>query len=415
MKTPLLAITILLLTLTGFSQAGNSPSPKARSDARERLFAECAFALPRLYAHKDFDSIAWYVQQRWQQGPTDPDLLCLAILLAIERRQFDLTDFSDQDAFTEPFIAQLRGYADVLDPVLKRRAPLHYHAHRGFDATAADRALFYTTYRWAGNLLCNRQLDSVEKFLCRVYAGNIRYPDADLWEGKITVYPAESPEPGDSTLTPYGTAAPPSAAAEGEQASPPRSAGAPHEGQRAMPPRRLAGVLTIGTGIWVPQGHLSALGVHPAISYGFGARNKYNEWDIDASLRFVSTPSSYTVIRNDSAYSRNFYEGGFVGLDYTRYLVHGLRWEAGPIIGTGVDFFDIDNGNDEFSYLSPSELTAFNFNIGLRYNYFITPRCFLWISARYHFLHYNNPGGTPLDGNAFSLEIIIGATNKRFP
>ena len=415
MKTPLLLIVFFCLSdATTHAQTHSqttaptptrSPGPANHpSNYRDQLFAAYAHALPGLYEKKDFDSISYYIQQRWQQPRPDPDVFCLAILLSIQRHQFSLTDFSDNDPLNKKFAAMLQAYANAVDPFLQYKDPLRYHSHRGFDASAADREIFFTATRWAADLLKTHSLDSVETFLCQTIAGRIRFPEYALWEGNMSPDQPQYPD------QPQSSGQPPAASAN--QAPPPH--GIFRSSQDPSTPVRkhnFAPILVAGTGIWVPGGHLSTLGVHPAVDYGFGIRNHLNQFDLFASLRFINAPNSYTLIRSDSLYSRNFYRGGYVGFDYTRYLFYSHRLETGLIAGIGVDFFDVSDQND--SYLAPTELTIVNYNVGIRCNYFISPRTFIGVAAKYHFLNYQNPGGTPLDGNAFTIDFTIGFTSLR--
>jgi hypothetical protein len=355
MRTPLL-LGLLVIGLTARSQ-----KPNLKAAARERLFAANASALPRLYEKKNFDSIGYYIQLRWQPGTIDPDLLCQAILLSIQRNIFYLVDFPDFNSLTPPVVNELRIYADVLAQI-QRNCPPDYHAHRGYDVADIDKQLFFTTSRWAYYLLSTRHLDSVESFLCRVYTGEIRYPDEYLS---------------------LHTAPPP------------------------YIPHRLGGVLTLSSGIWAPTGHLTLLGVHPSINYGLGVRNAHNEWDFDAALRFANTPNPYIILRNDSLMSRTFYQGGNASLNYTRYLIHQTRYEFGLSTGIGIDFIDVASGNQEPDW-SPTEISCFDLNIGFRYNWYFSRHGFLGLVARYHFLSYSNPGGSPFDGNAATIDIIVG-------
>jgi len=355
MRTPLL-LGLLVIGLTARSQKTN-----LKAAARERLFIANARALPRLYEKKNFDSIGYYIQLRWQPGTIDPDLLCQAILLSIQRNIFYLVDFPDFNSLTPPVVNELRIYADVLAQI-QRNCPPDYHAHRGYDVADIDKQLFLTTSRWAYYLLSTRHLDSVESFLCRVYTGEIRYPDEYL------SLPAAPP---------------------------------PHT------PRRLGGVLTLSSGIWVPTGHLTLLGVHPSINYGLGVRNGHNEWDFDAALRFANTPNPYIILRNDSLMSRTFYQGGNASLNYTRYLSHQTRYEFGLSTGIGIDFIDVASSNQEPDW-SPTEISCFDLNIGFRFNWYFSRHGFLGLVARYHFLSYSNPGGSPFDGNAATIDIIVG-------
>jgi hypothetical protein len=362
MRTPLL---VLLLTseLLLVGPASHPQQPYSATE-RQRLYNADANALPRLYQNKDFDSIGYYIQLRWQE-PVAPDLLCQAILLSIQRNIFSLTDFSELNALTWPLIQQLNAYAGLLASCqdIKCNMP------------DADRKIFFTTSRWAYDLLSTRTFDSVQNFLCRVYSGDIRYPEEYL---------------SSHTIAPVARDL---------------------FGPRTIRVRRLGGVMAISSGIWVPNGHLSLLGVHPSFNFEYGARNAHNEWDLDGALRFGNTPGPYTILRNDTLMSRTYYDGGNLSLTYTRYLFRQARREAGISIGLGVDGIDFTSGTGNVDW-TPTTITCFDFNLGLRYNYYFSKHGFLGVIARYHFLNYSNPGGSPFDGNAATIDIILGVAGE---
>lgn len=369
MKTPLFLLSVLLLTLTARSQ--HVQTKRLSIAERQRLFMTSAAALPRLYEKKDFDSISLFVQQRWDQGPTDPDLLCQAILLSIQRHIFYLTDFSNFNNLTWPLINECQAYADALAGALGP-TPSDYNARAGYNVAAIDKQLFATTSRWAYDLLRDEDLDSVETFLCRVFDGEIANPGEYL--AKL--------RPG------FG------------------AADALFE-HRLAQPRKLGALFSFSAGSWLPMGKLSQLGVHPSLGYEFGARNWLNEWDLDAAIRFVRTPNPYTILRNDTLMSRNFFEGGNLSLTYIRYLVHSARHEFGVSAGVGADFIDFADDAKDVDW-SPTEIVSFDVNLGLRYNYHIGKHGFLGFAARYHFLNFCNPGGSSFEGNAFTLDVIFG-------
>jgi hypothetical protein len=380
MRIPLLLI-LLLIGMTVHSQQPHRPGAGARLTAaeREQLFIANARALPRLYEKKDFDSIAYYIQLRWQPGPTDPDLLCQSILLSIQRNIFDQTDLPDLTSIW-PMRNELRVYADVLAQIQKN-CPPDYHARRGYDVNEVDKQLFFTTSRWAYALLSTRDLDSVQSFLCRVYTGEIRYPDESL---SLYLSLQVAPDDNYAFLTRW-----------------------------AIRPHRLGFVLTASSGIWAPTGHLSLLGVHPSFNFGFGARTVHNEFDIDAALRFGNSPNPYIILRNDTLMSRTYYDGGNFNFNYTRYLIHHTRWEVGISGGAGIDYMDFTSGNPPTADWSPTEITSFDLNFGFRYNWYFSKHGFLGLVARYHFLSYNNPGGSPFDGNGATIDIIVGSAGER--
>src|SRR5580692_318426 len=369
MRTPLL-LGLLVIGLTAQSQQPRRPGAVVLED----YFVANARALPRLYEKKDFDSIAYYIQLRWQPAQTDPDLLCQSILLSIQRNIFYQTDLPDLNSIW-PMRNELRIYADVLAQI-QQNCPPGYHAGRGYDVTDIDKQLFFTTSRWAYDLLRTRDLDSAQSFLCRVYTGEIRYPDEYL---SLQTAPVDN----SAFLV--------------------RWANRPH---------KLGSVLTVSSGIWAPTGHLSLLGVHPSFNYGLGARTFHNEFDIDAALRFGNSPNPYIILRNDTLMSRTYYDGGNVSFNYTRYLIHHTRWEIGVSGGAGIDFMDFTSGNPPTPDWSHTEITSLDLNFGFRYNWYFNRHGFLGLVARYHYLSYNNPGGSPFDGNGATIDIIVGRAGE---
>jgi hypothetical protein len=177
-------------------------------------------------------------------------------------------------------------------------------------------------------------------------------------------------------------------------------------------PNRLVGTYSTTAGIWLPQSDLSILGAHPSIGFAIGLRNQENELDLNISARFIRTPQEYLVQRGGALYSLHYFVGGYIGLDYTRYFMVSRRWEFGALVGLGYDGFDIadsyENNPGDNDYLKPLDLGTFNYNLGLRFNYYYKPGMFIGITPRYSFLRYINNGGSSLFGNAFSIDFSVG-------
>jgi hypothetical protein len=169
-------------------------------------------------------------------------------------------------------------------------------------------------------------------------------------------------------------------------------------------------VYSLTAGAWFPQNNLGVLGIHPAIGLTAAYRNAINEIGLELNLRFVRTPGDYLVKRGDSLYPLHNYLGGYIGIDYTRYVFFSTRWEIGPQVGLGYDGFEIanDDGSGSYDYLSPLEINSFNYNLGMRCNFYFKSGTFIGLMPRYHFLRYNNRGGSSLFGNAFSIDLMVG-------
>jgi hypothetical protein len=371
---------LLILAITTASLAARSQHRHPYSDLnRQRLYIANARDLSRLYGNKDFDSIRYYIDARMQAGDDRAsDLNCQAILLSIQRGNFYRTAYSDLDANGWLLLIDLRIYAIALAQSTEPRpsAHLYYARHgRGDKIVEANRQLFTTTSRWASDLLATGNLDSTETWLCRVLAGEIPNPDDALIQTQM-----------------------------------PALLHALDRLHQPAEPPRYGMVITVGPGLWTPGGHLALFGNHPAISYSLGARTWHNEISVDMSLRFGHSQYPYTLLRHDTIMTRTYYDGGNVSLMYTRFLIHTTHWEIGPTAGIGGDFISFTS--DYHTDWSPSAINTLDLSIGLRANYYFHKGVFFGVVARYHSINYNNRGGSPLDGHAATLDLVIGAVHS---
>ncbi len=344
--------------LNGHGSTDNQPPDE--SDCYE-LYMESAYILPELYQRQDFDSIHYWINRRTEYCPVSDDLFALKTLLAIQQDRFN------------PDELPVTGLYDLLE----RYASAVGHAASGY---SDENRIYRLTSKWAYDLLGAKIMDSTESVLCRIFSGEIHHPARHIRGNRIQ-YELLNQKIRKDFL-----------------------------GYRAGP----RPIVSFIAGIWMPNGKLSSLGVHPTIGLVLGGRNRLNEWDLVMDFRFINTPTPYKVLRQDSLYDRTYFFGGYVGIDYTRYFIHAPRFETGLIAGMGYDGFDISgssNNSDEDnsdSYLKPTEIGSFNANLGIRLNYFLTKRSFIGLSVKYNFINYSNHGGTPLDGNAMSIHLIFG-------
>src|SRR5882724_6119146 len=86
MKSPVLAILLLLTATAGISQTVKTRHSKPVASCRD-LFIQSASVLPSLYKKKAFDSIQYYIRRRQQCRYTE-DVFCLQLLLAMEQKTF---------------------------------------------------------------------------------------------------------------------------------------------------------------------------------------------------------------------------------------------------------------------------------------------------------------------------------------
>ena len=313
----------------------------------------------------------------WQAAFISNEELIFSIQTLLAIQQNNLSDMK----IPCDFFYYLSDYAKELNKIetqpVKFRYYINIDVNRNYDATdnATDIILF--TQAWAKKLLASRYLDNPALFFCKVIAGEITNPDGYYQANKAAL----------PTITQFIN-------------------NINEHNNRLFIEKRDApcGTASIIIGSWFPTANLKTLGNHPSVGAQFGYRTKLNEYDFTFIYRFLSpTPRSYSFIQQDTLVTSNYYDGGYIGLDYTRYLIHKKYFDAGVTSGIGYDGFDMGNSSDV--YPSPGSL---NFNNGIRLKYFFHTSSFIGAAIKYNLIHYSNPGGTNLNGNAFSIDLSYG-------
>ena len=366
MKSKLLLLAITFLSVSFYQKATAQTSveeamTKTHPDCRD-VFLNAQELLPELYKQKSFDSLKKAIDiWRTNCGP-EPEIRYTEILLSIDRSSFSITQ-NDSD-----LIDLLITYSFALKNYDKPYSYKLYQPYYKFSTT------------WAKFLLQRNDLSSTEKFVCNVFAGNIKEPVKEIKQHKeeyADLYDMLNKELFEQKK--HGSAE-----------------------------------YTIITGVWSPTGNISLLGVHPSIGLQFGGRYDRHQIDITMQMRFVNSVDSYTVKRNDNLYYLDHYFGYYLGLDYNYYFVNKIKYDVGTIAGIGFDGFDIavSGDNHENDYLKPFSISSLNLNAGLRFNYIFNPRFYLGLQGRYNFMNYGTNGGSNLNGDAFSLDLILGFTTR---
>ena len=171
------------------------------------------------------------------------------------------------------------------------------------------------------------------------------------------------------------------------------------------------------SGIWIPTGKLSIIGVHPEIGLILGWKYKKFSYDIDLGVRILNSTNRYLAERPETGvyeYTNKFF-GAYIGFVLLRDIFVDRYNEIKLLAGVAFDGFDaLDKDND--LKLESVSAVSYNFNFGLSYKRFITDGFFLEFRAKYNIVDYTLNKKIDLTGNAISLQIITGiidATNRR--
>ena len=326
------------------------------------VFLNAVNILPKLYRQNAFDSM-YSALQIWKRAcGNSQEVQSVSLLLAMQQYSFTaaLLDSTSIDL--------LNNYANYF-VIYQRNTALLFKGQTEFYKLCSI---------WAKLLMEQKTLDDNERFICGVFTGSIIDP-----LNEIKTHPEKYPQLAE--LLKHKDAA-------------------LRNGYRSN--------LAFLAGIWMPKNDLQILGKHAAIGFQLGFRDAHNQFDFTLQFRFLQSANPYFVNRNNVLYESQHFFGGYIGIDYTYYLVSKQSYDFGVLAGIGYDGFDIFSSDYNNQNLKPLSIGSFNANGGIKYNLFISPTFYIGLQGRYNLINYSNRGGTSLQGNAFSIDLIFGG-NKR--
>ncbi len=373
-------------TLSLVAQQSGTSSAYNHYSGEIRYIREAPQLLPRLAQEGSWVQMRNYISHWSVSEYADPELIfCLSTLLDIETGSFSAWNLPPNYSYLSDQYAKelIRLSGDNFRYYIKLKNRTFY------DATPDARSLLLWAKGWASLLLSRSNLSPTQKFFCMVFSGHISNPQTVL---------AKSP----GTFNDLYVL---DARIDSERVN-----------CQTTQRNETESVWTVAvlTGMWIPTGNLKALGNHPSIGISIGKRTKLNEYDVVWAFRFLHpTPQTYSFVRNDTLYNSNYYDGGYIGFDYTRYLVHARHWDVGVIGAIGYDYFSVASGfsnSGEGAHWGSLNQGSFDVNFGLHLKYLFGRRAdnALGLVLKYHCINYENNGGTDLGGNAFTLDLSFG-------
>jgi hypothetical protein len=376
-------LTLLpVLLVLGLAARGQRPDTLHYKE-KIRLIQGASCLLPELVLERKWVEVQNYLDH-WRVAaiPNEEFIFAIGTLAAIDQRKFTVLSFPAN------YMDFLEQYAQEAKDI---NGPFHYYLKISrqvrYDATPDARALILWIESWATQLEMKDTLSPTEQFLCTIFAGKVVNPRATLKVAGATYSDLNALHRAiHQSYEDYFTA------------------------------QRTHGGTTVGfmSGSWFPTVNLAGtLGAHPSIGIYAGGRNYWNEYDIVWAFRLPGNSiKPYTFSRNDTSYTSTYYDGGYIGLDYTRYLVHRKRFEFGLVTAIAYDYFSVANGfggNDEGDrHWGSFNEGSFDFNNGVRFKYFLRPKLNLGLAIKYHIINYDNHGGTDMGGNAFTVDLTVG-------
>ncbi len=156
------------------------------------------------------------------------------------------------------------------------------------------------------------------------------------------------------------------------------------------------------TGLWVPQGDLKDFGLHPIIGVYIGGIESNISNILSAELKFLSTTSPYSYIKE----GREYKSSSFVGMDFSWDLHFPLYYQQrnsiNVLCGLGYDFFQADYGKGVF-------FDSMVLNLGLSATYFYEENDYIGITLKYRYMDYSDDFFSK-SGNSITISISFGKT-----
>jgi hypothetical protein len=369
MKRIIKSLLFLIISLPIFGQ----------SDDVERLmtrrYLSCAdilynvsYLIPEYYGKGNKDTLRAILEYWEDRCGVSEELVRCKIILSIDDGSFN------ESLYDNGIFRMLRNYERNSTLYDGKDVQWHYYGYR-YDNQYINRLNKFTV-KLSKTLLETKELSAVERFFIRIYANDFDQPlfqmlDSDeLNETKIKELYKEKNKSGyfhnDWIL-----------------------------------------------GVWIPQGNLDILGVHPSFGYRLGVKYQKLTADLSLIFQFVNSPNTYQVYKNGILWDTNNFLGGYIGLD-AGYELFRLKGNSIDLIG-GIAFNGFDTINEEIegekNNLTKS-INSLNLNIGLGYKFHFknqrSNQRYVGIDFKYNFVNFKNPHGTNLEGNTYTVNLLIG-------
>ncbi|MCT4637766.1 MAG: hypothetical protein N4A72_08645 [Bacteroidales bacterium] len=162
---------------------------------------------------------------------------------------------------------------------------------------------------------------------------------------------------------------------------------------------------TVYSGLFMPNQSLSVLGVNGIIGIGIGGIYNKNSVDLLWAFKFGGPKEDYKVLHNGSLVTTDKYAGMYVGLEYGRTILTRKNSEFYLSAGFGGERITAIPENDKKD-IDAKFLWALNGSAGLGYRYRYNHKNYVSVQLRYQYLDFNNPSGTKLEGNSFTMRLM---------
>ena len=167
------------------------------------------------------------------------------------------------------------------------------------------------------------------------------------------------------------------------------------------------------TGVWIPTGELTKIGIHPELGIQGGFKHKRMNYDLIMAFRFLKSPNYYYAMRDGQPELTDKFFGGHIGLDVGWDLYAKKGHEIQITGGIALDGFDVLN-EDKDKGLKSVSIWSYDFSIGVGYRYYITNSFYIGLRAKYNVVDYTLKDIIDFTGNPVTIQFLIGTVNNPY-
>lgn len=165
------------------------------------------------------------------------------------------------------------------------------------------------------------------------------------------------------------------------------------------------------TGVWIPTGDLTRLGLHPELGIQFGAKHRRMNYDLTILVRFINSPNEYYARRGGIGTPEltNKFWGGYIGLDVGYDVIRRRGHELQLMGGFGYDGFTaIYQDILAEPKLKSAAANSYNLNMGIGYRHYFSHTFYMGLSAKYNIVDYTMSGAIDFTGNPVTVRLAFG-------
>jgi len=369
MKKIQLFLTIILLTSFAFCQDLDVPLVTKKIDCSDIAHNSSLYYVKYMNENK-IDS-AQLLLNHWENicGTNEP-VFRAKILLALKTRQYNDT------LLTNTPLDYIFNYQNRMDMIVSEQRYEYYSYKSYYGYILPDQEFDNFTWKLASDLKATYHTESVEYLLADFYSGNYETIFSKIQSETFENHTLT--EKYDEVLRIY----------------------------KKMPEFHIS----LLTGLWMPTGELTQLGLHPELGLQIGCKKKKMNYDFTLAFKFVNAPNDYYArrdIRYEDWEATNLFLGYYLGFEIGGDILVKKKHEVQVIGGIAWDAFSVLQ-EDKENELNPRSTSSFNINFGLAYRHYLTSNFYLGLRVKYNIVDYSLNHVIDFTGNPIIIQFSIG-------